>query len=159
MFKGSKIILSFVVLSFGILIILLSLFTSGPYRDDEIQYVEGVYKEYFTTPSGKYSETGHIVLDDGREVKVSSIISGSFNEDKFLKEVQPGSTISLIVGKYSNRSTYALEIESNGIEYLNFDNAQNNETTNQNVGFILGSVFSAIGVVLLIAVFKKSRFK
>ena len=125
--KKLKIIVGIASVVFGILIIVYCALFSGPYQDDQILRVDGVFEQYVVRSSW-IPETEiirYIQLQDGSRYTIDSITYDAFDEDALLYNVKTDDPIKLIIEKSNNVQPSVLAIYKGDQEYMNFEDAQN----------------------------------
>lgn len=150
--KKLKIIVGIASVVFGILIIVYCALFSGPYRDDQILRVDGVFEKYVVRSSWiPETETiRYIQLQDGSRYTIDSITYDAFDEDALLYNVKTDDPIKLIIEKSNNVQPSILAIYKGDQEYMKFEDAQNERRKNQTTGYILGCIFFVLGLFVLL---------
>ena len=152
-----KYIIGIASVVFGILIIVYAALFSGPYREDQIMRISGVFNEYVENSSWvpETDTTRYIRLQDGSRYTIDSITYEAFDKDSLLSNVKTGDSIELIVEKDNRIRPSVLAIYKEGQEYMDYEKAQNERQKNQMTGYVLGAVFFILGLIVLMIPMKQ----
>ncbi len=151
--KGVKIGISVISLAFSVLVLIISIFFSGPFQESEIETIYGIFDNYYekTHATSRSTETTRsISLKDGSNYIIDSITHRAFDKDSFLTNVKNGDQIKMIVEKSTNKvGSAALGINKDEVEYMNYETVQKARHTNQRIGLIFGVIITLVSLILL----------
>lgn len=154
--KVLSIVISICAIIFGLIILVISIFHSGPIQDNKIEHISGDFAKYYevTHAASRGTQiTRYVCLAEGRSYIIDTTTYGAFDKEGFLSNVKAGDLLEMMVENKENNS-YVLSIYKDGQEYMNYENTQKLLQKNRTIGLYLGAVIILLGLIGLYAVKK-----